>query len=365
MEQLSADPDSALIASSCHHAMYLPGRLLFAARLVFPLVRRIRILDRSRLVTPCAPCWMQMTDPPREPSGKIVLMIMLFMFTFVTMVGGNPLKDAYGFRYWKNPGPISEYYGTGHSAQLRAFLASILGAAFAVAGPDMLSLIVSLTGISLDRCRIRQEQETEGVHSLAVCRGYQPPKSLAGSFQECLCPTDHLVRRSPDENMLRLDDLAECIRLQLPRLSSRCRYRCRLGGRNLDERCSQRTAGCGKVALCRRHDQDEDWGFASYRQRRYRQLYLLGVSEAPGWECSSAQGTFVERLFELPYLHVADLLSCSELPGHCSKQSLLQDIRVTQLIGLLFVAAVWLSMAMRLDSCERPTRTAFLIALSS
>jgi hypothetical protein len=223
---------------------------------------------------------MQMTDSSREPSGKIVLMIMLFMFTFVTMVGGNPLKDAYGFRYWKNPGPISEFYGTGHSAQLRAFLASILGAAFAVAGPDMLSLIVSLTGISLDRCRIRQEQEAEGVHSLVVCRGYQPPKSLAGSFQECLCPTDHLVRRSPDEKMLRLDDLAECIRLQLPRLSSRCRYRCRLGGRNLDERCSQRTAGCGKVALCRRHDQDEDWGFASYRQRRYCQFNFLGVSPA-------------------------------------------------------------------------------------
>jgi amino acid permease len=118
-----------------------------------------------------------MTDPSRGIPGKIILMIMLFMFTFVTMVGGNPLKDAYGFRYWKNPGPISEYYGTGHSAQLRAFLASILGAAFAVAGPDMLSLIVSFE---------RGHKAENSMRSDIVCRGYQPPKSLAWSLQERL-----------------------------------------------------------------------------------------------------------------------------------------------------------------------------------
>lgn len=34
---------------------------------------------------------------------KIFLMLGLMMYTFVTMVGGNPDHDAYGFRYWKNP----------------------------------------------------------------------------------------------------------------------------------------------------------------------------------------------------------------------------------------------------------------------
>jgi amino acid transporter len=34
---------------------------------------------------------------------KVLLMIGLFFFTFVTMVGGNPFHDAYGFRYWKTP----------------------------------------------------------------------------------------------------------------------------------------------------------------------------------------------------------------------------------------------------------------------
>lgn len=32
-----------------------------------------------------------------------MLIIMLFCFTFITMVGGNPAHDAYGFRYWKEP----------------------------------------------------------------------------------------------------------------------------------------------------------------------------------------------------------------------------------------------------------------------
>lgn len=30
--------------------------------------------------------------------GKVFLIIILFSFTFITMVGGNPQKDAYGFR---------------------------------------------------------------------------------------------------------------------------------------------------------------------------------------------------------------------------------------------------------------------------
>jgi amino acid transporter len=32
--------------------------------------------------------------------GKVILIFLLFSFTFVTMVGGNPKGDAYGFRYW-------------------------------------------------------------------------------------------------------------------------------------------------------------------------------------------------------------------------------------------------------------------------
>jgi hypothetical protein len=33
--------------------------------------------------------------------GKVFLILIVYMFTFITMVGGNPKKDAYGFRYCK------------------------------------------------------------------------------------------------------------------------------------------------------------------------------------------------------------------------------------------------------------------------
>lgn len=30
-------------------------------------------------------------------------MVGLMFYTFITMVGGNPDHDAYGFRYWDDP----------------------------------------------------------------------------------------------------------------------------------------------------------------------------------------------------------------------------------------------------------------------
>ncbi|ODN95772.1 hypothetical protein L198_04390 [Cryptococcus wingfieldii CBS 7118] len=40
---------------------------------------------------------------------KVFLIMGLLVMTFITMVGGNPEQDAYGFRYWKDPGPFVEY----------------------------------------------------------------------------------------------------------------------------------------------------------------------------------------------------------------------------------------------------------------
>lgn len=36
--------------------------------------------------------------------SKIFLIIGLTLYTLVTMCGGNPLNDKYGFRFWRNPG---------------------------------------------------------------------------------------------------------------------------------------------------------------------------------------------------------------------------------------------------------------------
>jgi amino acid transporter len=37
---------------------------------------------------------------------KVFLMIGLTAYTIVSMLGGNPMKDRYGFRFWKTPGPF-------------------------------------------------------------------------------------------------------------------------------------------------------------------------------------------------------------------------------------------------------------------
>lgn len=66
---------------------------------------------------------------------------MLFSFTFITMVGGNPQHDAYGFRYWKNPGPMAEYHTTGNLGRFEGFLAAVWSACFTVVGPEYISMV--------------------------------------------------------------------------------------------------------------------------------------------------------------------------------------------------------------------------------
>ncbi|ODA79688.1 hypothetical protein RJ55_05282 [Drechmeria coniospora] len=75
--------------------------------------------------------------------GKVVLIFMLFFFTFVTMVGGNPQHDSFGFRYWTNPGAFAEYHTTGSSGRFEGFLASLWNAAFAVVGPEYISMVAA------------------------------------------------------------------------------------------------------------------------------------------------------------------------------------------------------------------------------
>lgn len=59
---------------------------------------------------------------------KVLLMIGLTLYTFVTMVGGNPLKDKYGFRFWKTPGP----FGVGSGLEiLRGVFDTVIWSCFA------------------------------------------------------------------------------------------------------------------------------------------------------------------------------------------------------------------------------------------
>ncbi|PHH79392.1 hypothetical protein CDD80_4951 [Ophiocordyceps camponoti-rufipedis] len=75
--------------------------------------------------------------------GKVILIFMLFSFTFVTMLGGNPQHDRFGFRYWNNPGAFAEHHTTGSLGRFEGFLGALWNAAFAVVGPEYISMVAA------------------------------------------------------------------------------------------------------------------------------------------------------------------------------------------------------------------------------
>ncbi|AAS50403.2 AAR038Wp [Eremothecium gossypii ATCC 10895] len=82
-------------------------------------------------------------------SFKVLLAVGLFCFTFVTMVGGNPKRDRYGFRYI-GEAPFKQYSPTmepisSSAGYFQGFLACLIQASFTIAGPDYVSMIAGET----------------------------------------------------------------------------------------------------------------------------------------------------------------------------------------------------------------------------
>lgn len=73
-------------------------------------------------------------------SLKLLLLIGLILLTFITMVGGNPKHDAYGFRHWKNGNAMHAYYAEGAAGRFLGWWKVVLYAGFTIAGPDMIAL---------------------------------------------------------------------------------------------------------------------------------------------------------------------------------------------------------------------------------
>lgn len=61
---------------------------------------------------------------------KVLLMLGLFAYTFITMLGGNPLGDRYGFRYWENPGAFVSHLASGGTGRFLGILSCIYQASF-------------------------------------------------------------------------------------------------------------------------------------------------------------------------------------------------------------------------------------------
>ncbi|RKL31517.1 putative proline-specific permease put4 [Fusarium proliferatum] len=70
---------------------------------------------------------------------KVFLLILLVLITIITMAGGNPKGDAYGFRNWKD-GAMHEYYAKGPTGRFLGWWSVVIYAAFTIAGPDMIAL---------------------------------------------------------------------------------------------------------------------------------------------------------------------------------------------------------------------------------
>lgn len=73
-------------------------------------------------------------------STKILLLVGLILLTLITMCGGNPRGDAYGFRYWTDGMAMHPYYAEGMTGRFLGFWSTVRYAAFTVAGPDLISL---------------------------------------------------------------------------------------------------------------------------------------------------------------------------------------------------------------------------------
>jgi len=76
---------------------------------------------------------------------KVLLILGLLLFTFISMLGGNPERDRYGFRYWKTPGSFAALYYDGKLGRFLGFLQCLIEAAFIIAGPDYVSMAAGET----------------------------------------------------------------------------------------------------------------------------------------------------------------------------------------------------------------------------
>lgn len=77
--------------------------------------------------------------------GKVLLAVGLMLFTFITMVGGNPDHHAFGFTNWKHSPVMLEYVTTGALGRFEGWLYCLINASYMIAGPEYLSMAAGET----------------------------------------------------------------------------------------------------------------------------------------------------------------------------------------------------------------------------
>lgn len=72
---------------------------------------------------------------------KVILIVGLMCFSLISMCGGNPKGEAFGFRNWKEGGLFREYLVPGSTGKFLGVWNVLIYAAFACGGADMLGMI--------------------------------------------------------------------------------------------------------------------------------------------------------------------------------------------------------------------------------
>jgi amino acid transporter len=71
---------------------------------------------------------------------KTIVVIGLILLSLAISVGGNSKHEVIGFRYWRDPGAFQEYLVTGATGRFLGFFASVINAAFAFMGSEMVGV---------------------------------------------------------------------------------------------------------------------------------------------------------------------------------------------------------------------------------
>ncbi|KKK19447.1 hypothetical protein AOCH_005649 [Aspergillus ochraceoroseus] len=89
--------------------------------------------------------WLYTANSSLSAAGEAAAVAAIINFwtdsvnNVILMVGGNPQHDAFGFRYWKNPGLFNEYVGSGNWGHFLGFWSVFVQAAYAFGGPDYIA----------------------------------------------------------------------------------------------------------------------------------------------------------------------------------------------------------------------------------
>lgn len=72
---------------------------------------------------------------------KVLLIVGLMLFALISMCGGNPKHDAYGFQHWKEGGLFRAYLVPGSTGKFLGYWSTLVYAAFACGGADILAMV--------------------------------------------------------------------------------------------------------------------------------------------------------------------------------------------------------------------------------